>query len=246
MLHADNPMTLLMCDRHSAADFESWKVLERAALIRAKERGFERRVCQSTIELEKFSGTPRCYAGVSWGKDSVCVADLVQRVAPTVPIVWVRVEPFSNPDCVLVRDRFLAMWPSAVYDENVQHHECQGIHEKGILSKGFIEVAKKHGNRHISGIRGDESSARMKRLKTYGLSTPNTCAPIARWDGLDVFAYLISRDLPIHPAYAFLMDGVLDPTRIRVASLGGERGTGFGRGEWERRYYSDRMAALGL
>lgn len=57
-------------------------------------------------------------------------------------------------------------------------------------------------------------------------------------------ACLCSRGLPIHPAYGYLMDGILDPRRVRVASLGGERGTGWGRREWERRYYGEELAAI--
>lgn len=36
------------------------------------------------------------------------------------------------------------------------------------------------------------------------------------------------------------MRGLLSRERIRVATIGGERGTGHGRAEWERTYYGAR------
>lgn len=49
----------------------------------------------------------------------------------------------------------------------------------------------------------------------------------------------------MHPAYACSFGGALDRERIRVSSLGGQRGTGHGRREWEWAYYRDEMMALG-
>lgn len=81
-------------------------------------------------------------------------------------------------------------------------------------------------------------------MRRWGESSLNTCAPLGWWSGWDVFAYLVTRGLPIHPAYACTMDGLLEPIRIRVASLGGRRGDGMGRAEWERRYYRRELARL--
>ena len=62
----------------------------------------------------------------------------------------------------------------------------------------------------------------------------------------DVMAYLARFNLPVHPAYGMLGSGRYDRERIRVATLGGERGGGAGRREWESEYYGDvlnRIAA---
>jgi phosphoadenosine phosphosulfate reductase len=123
---------------------------------------------------------------------------------------------------------------------------------RGTLEQGFTEAAKRFGVRHISGIRGDESADRARRMAHWGESSKNTCAPIGKFDGTDVFTYLLSNRLPIHPAYAFTMNGILDPQRIRVAAIGcretdierGRRGDGHGRHEWEQRYYSDHIRAV--
>jgi len=47
-----------------------------------------------------------------------------------------------------------------------------------------------------------------------------------------------------HPAYACSMGGALDRAQLRVAALGGDRGSGHGREEWERRYYGRELAEI--
>jgi len=96
----------------------------------------------------------------------------------------------------------------------------------------------------VSGVRGEESGVRKLRMRRWGTSSERTCAPIGWWCGGDVFAYLHQHDLPVHPAYAMSFGGTLDRNRIRVASLGGERGTGFGRRDWEHRYYRDAFRKM--
>ena len=111
---------LLTSTRYSAADAERWASLERADQVHASTLRFRRHVNRAESWLRGFVAEGRrAYAGVSWGKDSTVLADMVARVAPALPLVWVRVEPIANPDCMLVRDAFLAMNPTARYDEIV-------------------------------------------------------------------------------------------------------------------------------
>lgn len=82
-------------------------------------------------------------------------------------------------------------------------------------------------------------------MARWGVSTDRTCAPIGNWTAEHVFTWLHMLNLPVHPAYAQTYGGQLDRGRIRVGALGGERGTGHGRREWERRYYGrDLSVAL--
>lgn len=239
-------MALIRTEKHSPRDLESWERVERVAAIHARLKRHQGRVVVAERELLSFAQLGRCYVGVSWGKDSVAVADMAQRLCPHVPLVWIRVEPIVNPECEAVRDAFLATFPAAEYHEIVRHCRIDetGIHASGTLESGFAEAAQRFGDRYVSGIRADESGMRKMRYLKHGHSTARTCAPLSRWSGDDIFAYLCSRGLPIHPAYGYLMDGILDPRRVRVASLGGERGTGWGRREWERRYYGEELAAI--
>jgi phosphoadenosine phosphosulfate reductase len=239
---------LLASERHSVADLESWKRLEDQAVVHAQMKLFKNHVTRARDALIAFETNQRCYAGVSWGKDSVVLADLVYRVAREAPLVWVRVEPVKNPDCEVVRDAFLRGHPGARYEEiEVQcerEPEKNWWHVRGTLERGFAIAERRFGARHVSGIRADESGIRTLRMRKHGEVTGNTCAPIGWWDAWDVWAYLTTLYLPVHPAYACSMDGLLEQGRIRVASLGGAKGTGHGRAEWETRYYGRELAEL--
>lgn len=238
---------LIRTTKHSPRDLEAWGRVERLTEIHRMLRSFSRHVGEAEREVLSFAAQLGCYVGVSWGKDSVVVADIALRMVPDLPLVWVRVEPIKNPECKLVRDAFLRIWARARYSEIevwCSRDESGEWHATGTLERGFSSAATEFGRRHISGVRAQESGARKRRVMTYGLSTQRACAPLGRWSSDDVWSYLQMRGLPIHPAYGYLMDGLLDPGRIRVASLTGKRGTGWGRAEWEDRYYPEIMRRL--
>lgn len=235
----------------TSRDLAAWRRAEKADPIIARSAIHQRRLQRSKLSLLEFAQQGPCYCGVSWGKDSVVVAHLVVELAaqsgPVVPLVWVRVEPICNPHCTLVRDTFLAMFPSHPYDEIRSDcwRDSRGWHASGTLERGFALAEKKHGKRHVSGVRGEESSSRQRRCMANGESTERTCAPLAWWGSDDVFAHLHANGLPVHPAYAMSLGGLLDRGRLRVSSLGGKRGTGHGRLEWERAYYPDKLREIG-
>jgi len=122
--------------------------------------------------------------------------------------------------------------------------DATGWHATGTLERGFVEAARRHGDAHVSGVRAEESGARKRRMMASGETSASTCAPIGWWKAADVFAYLYARGLPVHPAYACGISGAWTRERIRVASLGGQRGRGHGRAEWERAYYRAAMRRL--
>lgn len=228
-------MSLLPSSRHTSSDLERWATLERYDRTLGAGSRMRRRAEAARDELIGFVEAGPCYCGVSWGKDSVVVAHLVQLVAPHVPLCWVRVEGKSNPDCPAVRDAFLAMHPGAIYDEIEAPRPERGL----TSSAGFAVADARHGDRYISGVRAEESSTRTLRTRRWGCSTKRTCAPIAWWTHQEVFAYLAHHGLPVHPAYAMTYGGALDRSEVRVAAIGGLRGRGRGRAEWEAHYYPE-------
>lgn len=232
--------------RLRARDLAQWELDAQQDPIVAETNLHRNRVATARRELEAFARLPGGgYCGVSWGKDSVCVAHMVCELAsaggPVVPLVWVVVQPIDNPYCPMVRDEFLRRYPGHPYEEIIAPRGRRRASEEG-----FAEAARRHGDRHVSGVRARESSARMKRCKRWGHSTERTCAPLSWWTGDDVFAYLYNHDLPVHPAYAMSLGGSIPRDRLRVSSLGGERGSGLGRTEWEETYYPDKMREIRL
>lgn len=75
------------------------------------------------------------------------------------------------------------------------------------------------------GLRADESRGRSWYARAWGTvhrsakdGTYQVC-PLLGWSAMDVYAYLVSRDLPIHPYYQAAYEiagGATDPGRLRV------------------------------
>lgn len=242
---------LLPSDRLTPDDLAYWREIEAADRSNVRVRGSRIRslVDRSMDEITKFTASKDCYAGVSWGKDSVVMAHLIWRTMAVtkvvVPLVWVRVEPIANPDCGMVRDVFRERF-YCDYSEIVVHCD-RGVfdwHASGTLEAGFQEAERRFGTRHVSGVRGEESGARAVRMRRWGPTTGKTLAPLIYWTTDDIFAYMNAYNLPIHPAYAMTAGGRWDRKHLRVASLGGQRGVQYGRREWEREYYGDVLRRL--
>ncbi len=242
---------LIPSERHKPADLELWAEMERADRVHASHSVFRHKVERALEDIQQFTraGKPPCYAGVSWGKDSTVLAHLIARcLSPRrdlIPVVWIKVEPIFNPDCRLVEDAFL----EAHYIDYhcITTHCCRdllGWHATGTLEQGFAEAVRRFGGRHISGVRAEESGERKLRGRKWGVATRRTLAPLIWWSAQDVYAYLAVHQLPVHPAYAMLGGGRWERDRLRVASLGGRRGDGRGRAEWEQEYYGDVLNAL--
>lgn len=181
------------------------------------------------------------YLGISWGKDSVVTAymlHLVERTGRSYPAVWVRVSPWEMPECEDVRDAFLERFPLSHYEDMVRPAATNG---RDICDIGFRDSAKLYGDRHVSGVRAEESAIRRMVARRWGHATDRTCRPILRWTNEQVFAYMHMRGLPVHPSYAMTQGGLWKRKHLRVALLGGERGTQFGRAEWEEHYYGQEL-----
>lgn len=244
---------LIVTERHRPEDLDKWAEYEQTDEINAKAPRLQLRIGQAVDDLDAFAHG-RGYIGVSWGKDSVVVADLAMRNGINLPLVHLRCIPSHNAYCDLVRDEFLRIWPGAQYHEiacdygdiyrgRLAAHEQDKATDK-IWFATLDAVGGMFGDRHVSGVRGAESNVRNLRMARWGVSTPRTCAPIGYWPTPDVFAYLHAYDLPIHPNYGMLGGGRWDRHRIRTAEIGDIHGNGCGRTEWEREYYGDWLNRL--
>lgn len=250
------PRSLIVTPQHEPGDIAHWARLEEVDAAWAAQPTFATKCRAALAEVLAFVEAGPCYAGVSWGKDSTVLAHLVARASAErgvrIPLVWVRYEPISNPECPAVRDRFLERYESVVdyHEPTVWWSGRGGAAEGRTIDRGagsaWDAAVAPFGSRYLSGVRAEESGDRARRM-LGGLATRNTCAPIGRWTSEDVFAYLWLHELPVHPAYAYSGGGVYDRKRLRVATLAVERdarGAGRGRLEWEQRYYGARLAEV--
>lgn len=235
---------LMTSPRHSEDDLRLWREFEESDLVHASSIKHKSEMALKTIR--DFAHSP-CYVSVSWGKDSIVLAHLAAISGYEIPLVWIRVEPIKNPDCLDVRDAFLSVW-DCEYKEIEIHcaKSSQGWSAKGTLESGIRECHKRFGKRALLGIRAEESGSRRISCFANGTDTKFKCRPLAFWTAQDVFSYLALHQLPVHAAYGCLGGGFYDRERIRVSSLSGKRGRGNGRHDWERQYYGDEMRRLGL
>lgn len=242
-------LSLILCDRLTDADLRAWRSLEAADRLYAKRHGdrLRRMADVAARDVLEFLSRGPAYAGVSWGKDSLVLAHLIFQAELSIPFVWVKVKPIFNPYCLLVRDAYFERFKSDYREYEV---ECErgprGWLASGTLEQGFdMAIANLKTDRHISGIRMQESAVRRMRGKRWGVSTEKTCAPLSEWTTQEIFAYLAMYDLPIHSNYAMLGGGRYQRDYLRVASLGGLRGREMGRYEWEYEYYPDMLRLTG-
>lgn len=239
---------LINSPRLQRTDLELWQEHEQADAVHAQSPEFERRVQQAENAIAEFlECNPVCYAGVSWGKDSVVLAHLLWLQAPSVPLMHLR-PTNHNPDCDAVRDDYFRRFGGQMYSEIIVDYSgidplsTREAWDKATDSEWYRrirEFGKPFHGRHMLGIRAEESTGRRIRFCRWGLNSPNGSAPIGRWSTQDVFSYLQREQLPVHPAYAMLGGGRWRRDRLRVAEIGDSHGTGGGRSEWETEYYGD-------
>lgn len=234
---------LISSDRHTTEDLRLWSEMESADRIHGA--GLAAKIVQAGDVIREFARKGNCYAGVSWGKDSVVLAHLLAIYAPSVPLAWVKQIPLFNPDCELVRDAFLRTYPSR-YEEIVIQLRRGHLtwHATGSIEAGFARAVELFGPRYFSGIRAGESGGRKIRMRRHGPTSKNACAPLGWWTETDIFGYLAIHDLPVHPVYAMLGQGRWDRERIRTCRLDGRSGDGIGRAEWESEYYGDVLRRI--
>lgn len=229
---------LLVTDRHTKADLQMWASLEEGDIQHEISAYKVANAIESIVQFAKR----RCYLATSWGKDSLVAAHLAWRAKVEIPFVFIRqFGPGEDPYQFEVQDRFEQI--TGVKTEVVRVPlSTFSSGRSPALEEGIKIAQSKYGVRYIGGIRAEESTERSIRLK-MGLSD-NSCWPIGSWTVQDVFAYIAQHDLPCHPAYAMLGGGRWDRRHIRVSTIGGHKGTGIGRQEWEHEYYGDVVSKM--
>lgn len=233
---------LIRSARHTPADLDAWASNERADHVLAATARMGRLEDRALAALRAFADrhAGQFYVGVSWGKDSVTIAHLAWRLGLREPLAWFPAGRIENPDCALVRDAFLARFPMAYREiEAAPAGDIGSPFGHDGAQKEFERVSASLAPRYVSGVRAAESGTRHMRMRIWGESSKNTCAPLGWWPTEYVFAYLAKYDLPIHPIYACTAGDLYDRIHLRVGTVGGGRGMEHGRREHEQRYYPD-------
>jgi hypothetical protein len=137
---------LIPSHRHTDADLVMWSELEAADRLHGRSRSLATKVDRAMNVIREFITTGPAYCSVSWGKDSVVVADMVRRIAPQTPLVWVKVRHWANPDCEAVMDAFGS--PCHVIDVDAGENRAGGT-----SAKGFAIARRRFGARRVKNSR---------------------------------------------------------------------------------------------
>ena len=240
---------LIFCDRHKPEDLKHWEAHETCDLYHAESKGFKYRLDKTLSIIKEYMSNNRFYyIGVSWGKDSVVLAHMIHTLKIGRPLfVYIRMIDNENPYSVIVRDAFLSKYDINYKEESYSYKNAPYAWFKNGKPVRWYQILNemrlKHGA-HVTGIRKDESAKRKMRFIGHGRESINSFAPFEFFTVKDIFAYLKTNNLPIHPNYAMLGGGRYERDRLRVASLGNKEGDGIGRAEWEKEYYPDILRKI--
>lgn len=225
---------LVYSDRIKYYDLELWKQYEEADYIHTIP---DWKIVKSKNIISEFA-KERCWNSFSTGKDSIVTSFLVAELNLDVPIVFIKT--FRTH---LYCDEIIKIFEKIINKKIIIIEEKENDNWKH-WGYGIKIANKMFGSRSIRGIRAEESGQRLLSAKVHGVVTENSCRPILHWTAQDVFAFLAQNNLPVHPNYAMLGGGRWERDRIRVGSIGGERGCEMGRNEWEKEYYGDILRRL--
>lgn len=168
----------------------------------AKTRQFKAKVDQAKTTIKDALEIDTAYVACSWGKDSTVLTHLCQQVNRDIPVI-----SFGNPERVFfdyqeVIDRYCNQ-----YHPNLITIELEGDH---VPDK--VKAAKLWETYPVAivGVRKEESKARSIAITQYGSiyqfksgshAKSWRCFPLAYWNWKDVWAYIVSCDLPYLDAY---------------------------------------------
>lgn len=174
-----------------------------------------------------LDSAPRGYVAWSGGKDSTACVHLVRRVNPDVPVVWFDSGlEFPETPAYLreladlwglnfhviraVPDALTLLAASGAWEHGLDWEKLRGgpgvgMHE-ALVSGPARQAHDRFGAGEVIGLRAGESvgrrillaSGRGRYERTDGSMVT---APIWRWSGVDVEAYLAAHGIPENPVY---------------------------------------------
>jgi phosphoadenosine phosphosulfate reductase len=204
-----------------------------------------------------------CNPYVAWsgGKDSTALLHLVQQRRPDIPAVCVQTD-IELPDNLEIVERatrelranLILVQPEVSAWQLVRRYGgpfgqvnvATSMLDRLCFFAPITQVVEERGfDAVFLGLRAEESRARLMNRRKRGLVYANkgrgllTATPLGDWSGVDVFAYLVSRNLPISSVYSKTKFHP-EPERVREGWwLPGDFMASRGIVIWLRYYYPD-------
>ena len=215
------------------------KNIEKAAYIaHSKTMSFKNRVNKTLDLLREFlKVADNPYIAFSTGKDSTVCLHLMRSLNPNIVAVY-NDHQFLLPEMEEMLNNTQNIKRIA---RTVKHSETFTSYKDGkpeSLSKNIEWVdgsirkdwaQKQNHNGCVVGLRVDENSYRRKHVrkygqlffvKSYGLYN---CYPVAYWNVSDIWAYIISNNIPYCKAYDVLSELNIKPQNQRIGPVLNEK-----------------------
>ena len=180
------------------ATFQMWSATER----------FRQKVEEAAVIIKKaLKQYEKPYVAFSGGKDSTCVLSLVLEQKKDVMVFhwdygkympyWVEYEVRKNAKKIGARDIRIGTsrrYKDEHYKGPVWYKVFFGAIVPALLNDGFDSV--------FVGLRMEESAGRKNRIQNdVSLTRMKEFFPIYNWTWMDVWAYIVSRNLPYSVIY---------------------------------------------
>jgi len=216
------------------------------ATLHARTGRFKRKVAESLRIVEDALSTMNApYIALSGGKDSTCVLHLVRLCSPDVPGVWSDDE-WNLPETIDYIDQV----------DNVHRIAARVEHSEWFTSwdtkypelpegTAWLDTPNNDGLQAFArrqqydgvfiGLRAKENSLRHIHLRKFGTlyfaqkHGVWQCNPIAWWSVQDVWAYIVSNDVPYNAAYDRLSEIGVALEYQRIGPLSQARALGYGQ-----------------
>lgn len=239
---------------------------EEAYCLYAKLNCFNRRLEKTRLFIaDCLSRCSNPYVAWSGGKDSTVMLHLVMEQRPDIPAVCIQSE-LDNPDNIEMIERatkelgvnLILIHPEASPWEILEKHGGPfgqvNVASSELDKKCFYEpinkAVKEHGfDAAFIGLRAEESRSRLMNRRVRGLSYRQKAGmqiftPLADWTGRDIFAYTVTRELPMNKVYSKTKFHP-EPERIREGWwLPGDLAAARGGVVWLKYYYPDKFREL--
>lgn len=232
----------------------------------AKTRAFARKLDGARAILRDGLSRGPIVVSVSWGKDSIAMADLALDTLGQVPLLHLS-SPYALPGYDDTRSYFDARTKVHVLEATRSLEEyvewCKQIglpheRERSVQQRVVAQIKRDRGAQWCDengytvlalGMRIHEGGPRAKLLRgrgpVYELKSGQVrCCPLAYWTSQDVWAYIASRRLPYnHKLYDAETHGMTRET-IRNTGWLSTDGAHDGRIAWLRQHFPDQYDLL--
>ena len=225
----------------------------------------QRRVAMAVDVVERAASRGSVAIAMSWGKDSVVVADIVLRTLGRRVPIYHLAHAYPLPGSEHVEQHFRSRTdvhvvpPSRSVEEMIAWLSTNGLgYEKTRREKQSRSTHKKVGGTEwtaangidvtIMGMRAEEAPGRSAHFKYHGLiftrqSGVTTANPLAWWEARDVWAYIATHDLPYHRLYDCETHGKTRET-LRNGGWLTTTGAGSGRISWLAQHFPNEYRRL--